>query len=233
MEGASKILIVDDDPNVHRTLEPWLEREGYSTISVYEGSSALEKAEQVSPNLIILDVMLPGLDGVSLCIEFNRLLPSVPILMLSARDDLMDRVVGLESGADDYVTKPFHPREIVTRVKALLRRLRKFSEQTQEKDKKLELGAIKLDSKAYRAYVDEQLVSLTTTEFGLLSTLMQKPDRVHSRQVLLDRVWGADFFGSERTVDSHIRNLRKKLSDTSPGCDPIESVRGVGYRFKS
>lgn len=233
MEGATTILVVDDDPNVFETLKPWLAREGFEAIHATSGSEGLETAEKIRPDVIILDVMLPGLDGVSVSIELNRRLPLTPILMLSARDDVMDRVIGIESGADDYVTKPFHPREVVTRVKALLRRLRKISQAQNDLPPSIELGTLRVEPSAYRAYVSGEEVSLTTTEFGLLLTLMESPNQVHSRQVLLDKVWGTDFYGSERTVDSHIRNLRKKLAETSPGFDPIESVRGVGYRFQN
>lgn len=201
--------------------------------SAHDGVVALDIAARYSPSVVILDVMLPGLDGVSVCLELNRRLPSVPILMLSARDDLMDRIVGLESGADDYVTKPFHPREVVTRVKALLRRMRKLASSLSKQEEVIRQGPIKVEPDAYRAYVGSQLLTLTTTEFELLLALMERPDQVHSRQSLLDRVWGTDFFGSERTVDSHIRNLRKKIDELSPGCDPVESVRGVGYRFRN
>ena len=233
MEGAARILLIDDDPNVHETLKPWLEREGYAVQSAFDGELALELADRQAPSVVILDVMLPGLDGVSVCLELNRRLPSVPILMLSARDDLMDRIVGLESGADDYVTKPFHPREVVTRVKALLRRMRKLASSLSKQEDVIQQGPIKVEPDAYRAYVDSQLLTLTTTEFELLLALMERPDQVHSRQSLLDRVWGTDFSGSERTVDSHIPNLRKKIDELSPGCDPVESVRGVGYRFRN
>ena len=233
MPGESTILVIDDDPNVHETLRPWLEREGYKYHASADGNKGLADAQEVDPSLIILDVMLPGLDGVSVCLELTRLVPSVPILMLSARDEVMDRVVGLESGADDYVTKPFHPRELVTRVKALLRRMKKLQSLTVEQPEVLEMGSLKVEPKAYRAYIGSEKLGLTTTEFGLLLTLMEHPKKVHSRQTLLDKVWGTDFFGSERTVDSHIRNLRKKLSDVSPGCDPIEAVRGVGYRIRA
>jgi len=228
-----KILVIDDDPNVHETLEPWLTREGYQVSSVYSGGAALEEVRSSPPDLVILDVMLPDIDGVSVCLELNRLTPLLPILMLSARDDVMDRVVGIESGADDYVTKPFHPREVVTRVKALLRRLRKLAAETEKNGESLTVGSLTIEPKAYRAYVDSEPLSLTTTEFGLLLALMERPAQVHSRQSLLDRVWGEDFFGSERTVDSHIRNLRKKLAELAPKIDPIESVRGVGYRFRN
>lgn len=231
METTPRILVIDDDQNVHETLRPWLSREGYAVESSYGGRDGLEVARRFEPNLVILDVMMPGLDGVSVCLELNRALPTVPVLMLSARDDVMDRVVGLESGADDYVTKPFHPREIVTRVKALLRRIRKVTESSEDKAA-ITIGPVRVDPKAYKAYVHEQEASLTTTEFSLLLSMMENPKKAHSRQDLLDKVWGTDFYGSERTVDSHIRNLRRKLDEVAPGCDPIESIRGVGYRFR-
>lgn len=231
METAPRILVIDDDHNVHETLRPWLSREGYVVESAFGGKDGLDAAKRVEPSLIILDVMMPGLDGVSVCLELNRALPTVPVLMLSARDDVMDRVIGLESGADDYVTKPFHPREIVTRVKALLRRIRKLTESNEAKAT-IEIGPVRVDPKAYKAFVNDTEASLTTTEFSLLLTLIENPNKAHSRQDLLDKVWGADFYGSERTVDSHIRNLRRKLDEVSPGCDPVESIRGVGYRYK-
>lgn len=233
MEGVSNILIVDDDPNVHETLRPWLEREGYLVQSAFNGDDGLRQAEARAPSVVVLDVMMPGIDGMSVCLELNRRHPSVPILMLSARDDLMDRIVGLESGADDYVTKPYHPREVVSRIKALLRRMRRLASSVAQKEEVLQHGALKIEPDSYRAFVGDHPLPLTTTEFELLMALMERPETVHSRQSLLDRVWGTDFFGSERTVDSHIRNLRKKIDDLSPGCDPVESVRGVGYRFKN
>ena len=219
METTPRILVIDDDHNVHETLRPWLSREGYVVESAFSGKDGLDAAKRIEPGLVILDVMMPGLDGVSVCLELNRALPTVPVLMLSARDDVMDRVIGLESGADDYVTKPFHPREIVTRVKALLRRIRKLTESNEAKAT-IQIGPIRVDPKAYKAFV------------SLLLTLIENPNKAHSRQDLLDKVWGADFYGSERTVDSHIRNLRRKLDEVSPGCDPVESIRGVGYRYK-
>lgn len=233
MEGAAKILIVDDDPNVHQTLLPWLTREGYEVSSAFNGLDGLAMARSLSPSIIILDVMLPGLDGVSVCLELNTILPLVPVIMLSARDDLTDTIVGLESGADGYITKPFHPREVVTRVKAVLRRIRKISSSEAKPSESLERDGLRLEPSAYKAYVNDKEVALTTTEFGLLLALMEQAGVVLSRQTLLDKVWGQDFYGSERTVDSHIRNLRKKLHECDSSVDPVESVRGVGYRLRS
>lgn len=224
--SARKVLVVEDDENVMDVIKTWLEREGYEVLAADDGKRGLELTAQ-GPDLVILDVILPGMDGLTLCKEIRERSP-VPILMLSARAETIDRVAGLEVGADDYLGKPFHPKELLARVRAMFRR--------QELSKTLEPGLdsenLVIDGEARKAYLAGTLLNLTLTEFELLARLSQTPNRVFPRQDLLDQIWGADYFGSPRVVDSHIRNLRAKLREVQSDFDPIASVRGIGYRFE-
>ena len=221
-----RVLVIEDDDNVLDVVKTWLEREGYEVLGATDGNQGLEFMDK-KPDLVILDVMLPGLDGLTVCQEIRKRSP-VPILMLSARSDTIDRVVGLETGADDYLGKPFHPKELVARVRAMFRR--------QDLDHTAEpapaTGDLQVDATAHKAYLAGEELELTLTEFELLACLSGSPNRVYSRQDLLDRIWGDNYFGSPRVVDSHIRNLRAKLREARPEFDPIASVRGVGYRFE-
>jgi two-component system phosphate regulon response regulator PhoB len=187
----------------------------------------LELAKKERPSLIILDLMLPGMDGKDICraLKSNPLTQSIPILMLTAKAEEVDRVIGLELGADDYVTKPFSPRELVLRVKAILRR----KEVGQESEKLVRIGDLLIDIDRHHVAIKERPVQLTSTEFKLLVELASKRGRVQTREHLLDRVWGYTYEGYARTVDTHIRRLREKLGSLG---DHIETIRGVGYRFK-
>ena len=222
---AQRILIVEDDPDTVQVARAYFEREGFAVDSAADGTTGLGVALSEPPALIVLDWMLPGLDGP----EFVRRLrrdADTPVIMLTARSEEADRIVGLELGADDYVTKPFSPRELVARAKAVLRR---FRVDTQSHDV-TEHGDLVVDPLQRKATYGGRDVSLTTLEFDLLHAFVRAPGRVFSRDDLLDRVWGPDFAGVDRVVDVHVSNLRHKLADV--GADGIlETVRGVGYRL--
>lgn len=219
-----KILIVDDDPRLRELVRLALERADYSVITAADGRLALIHAAREAPDLIILDVGMPEMDGFECCRRI-RATSEVPILFLTARDDEIDRIVGFEMGADDYVTKPFSPRELVARVKTILKRSGHTAEQEW-----LKRGRINLNLRARLCRVDATEVALTAMEFDLLSRLMAEPDRLASRGALIAALWGAQSAVSNRTLDSHVRNLRRKLAEA--GCESaIETVHGQGMRL--
>lgn len=219
-----KILIVDDDPRLRELVRLALERAEYSVITAADGRLALIHAAREAPDLIILDVGMPEMDGFECCRRI-RATSEVPILFLTARDDEIDRILGFEMGADDYVTKPFSPRELVARVRTILKRSGRASEQEW-----LKRGRISLDLRARLCRVDKTEVALTATEIDLLSRLMAEPDRLASRAMLIAALWGARSAVSDRTLDSHLRNLRRKLAEA--GCEgAIETVHGQGMRL--
>lgn len=223
------ILIVDDEENIIELASMYLKKEGFQIISAGDGLAGLEMAQVRQPTLIVLDLMLPGLDGWEVCKKL-RAESDVPILMLTARDDDIDKIVGLELGADDYMTKPFNPRELVARVKAILRRLepRSTHRNMQSSGQKMQVGNIVLDSASRTVYVGERLADLRTKEFDLLVALIENKGIVLSREKLLDLVWGFDFYGETRTVDVHVAHLRHKLEGSSA---TIETVWGIGYKL--
>lgn len=226
MDKPARILVVDDEPAIQELLRHNLTREGYEVEVAADGHAALAAAGRA--DLIILDLMLPGLDGLTVCREIRRR-SDVPILMLTARAEDTDKIVGLEVGADDYVTKPFNVRELVARVRAILRRARRDEGPPTQR---LQVGDIALDLEARQAYVGAREVNLSPTEFRLLEVLMENRGRVLSRDQLLDRVWGADYAGDPRVVDVYIRYLREKLEPDPSHPTYIETVRGAGYRFR-
>ena len=225
--AQGRILIVEDEPAIAEVLEYNLAKEGYEVDVDYRGDTALESIRNNSPDLVILDLMLPGLDG----LELTRLLKrdtrtsQIPLLMLTAKSEEVDRIVGLELGADDYITKPFSPREVVLRVKAVLRR----GKGIEESKELLEIGAIRLDVAGHRLFLKEHEIPLTATEFRLLTILLQRRNRVQTREGLLTDVWRYSEDVDSRTVDTHIRRLRRKLG---PEAERIETVVGVGYRLR-
>lgn len=225
--AARRILLVDDEPSIQKMLVHALEREGFGVHAVGDGEEALEAFTSYEPHLIILDIMLPKLDGTEVCRRI-RARSDVPIIMLTARDDEIDRVVGLELGADDYVTKPFAVRELVARVRAIMRRVSLPSGQRQDE---LSYDGLKIHLPSRRVTVAGDDVDLTYTEFELLVTLASNPGRVFSRSTLLTRVWG-DEFRDERTVDVHIRHLREKIERDPRNPEFIHTARGVGYVFR-
>jgi len=217
------VVVIEDDHNISDLVDLYLRRDGFRVIQAADGASGLEAVARERPQLVILDVGLPGgMDGIEVC---RRLRQSgdLPVLMLTARDAEVDRVLGLEMGADDYVTKPFSPRELVARVKAILRR----SESPGREADVLSVGGVEVDRGRREVRVGAAVVALATREFDLLAYLSANPGLVLSRRQLLDAVWGADWYGDERTVDVHIRQLRKKLGDALP----LATIWGVGYRL--
>ena len=228
VQGTTRrILLVDDEPSIQKMLTHALEREGFQVYTVGDGEAALEAIETYEPHLIILDIMLPKIDGTEV-IRRVRWGSDVPVIMLTAKDDEIDRVVGLELGADDYVTKPFAVRELVARVRAIMRRASAITEQRQDE---LSYDGLKIHLPSRRAAVGGEDVDLTYTEFELLVTLASNPGRVFSRSTLLTRVWG-DEFRDERTVDVHIRHLREKIERDPRNPEFIHTARGVGYVFR-
>jgi len=230
MDSRKKILVVEDEAEILDVIRRYLEKERFEVTVAVQGREGLEKARTETPDLVILDLMLPGLDGLEVIREIRRD-SLMPILIVSARGDETDRVVGLELGADDYVTKPFSPRELMARVKALLRR---SAVNPLMQKKQITRGRITLDMEARRFYAGSKDVVLTALEFAVLRTLFLNPGKVFSREELLDTVWGLEFVGETRTVDVHVKNLRKKLDESSD--EPVKpsyirAVRGVGYMW--
>jgi DNA-binding response OmpR family regulator len=235
MTIAEKILIVEDDPDLQETLAYNLERQGYQVEAVGDGGSALTTTKKLRPDLIVLDVMLPIMDGFEVC-RILRHETSVPILMLTARDDEIDCVIGLEMGADDYITKPFSMREFLARIKAMLRRVRLVREgmggEVGLPKEVLHFGNLTLDLTRREVLVDNDPLALKPKEFDLLLFLARHRGQVLSRKLVLERVWGWEFSGDSRTVDVHVRWLREKI-ETDPGIPKrIITVRGIGYRFE-
>ena len=224
----STILLVEDDPILSETLRYNLEREGYAVINASDGVVGLERARRDQPDMVILDVMLPRLDGFSVC-RILRQESEVPILILTARQDEIDRIAGLELGADDYVAKPFSLGELLARVRAIMRRSDRRISAPREV---LDAGAIRLDTGSRRAWRDNVELNLSQKEFDLLACLMRNRGIALSRDVLLERVWGYDFLGDSRTVDVHIRWLREKVEPDPGKPTYIQTVRGIGYRFE-
>ncbi|MCB9754599.1 MAG: response regulator transcription factor [Myxococcales bacterium] len=228
--GGHTILVVDDDPPLREVVRYALTREGFRVLEAADGVAALAAVEAHDPDLLVLDVSMPELDGFSLC-RTLRARSDVPILFLSSRADELDRVLGLELGGDDYVTKPFSTRELVTRVKVILRRPRAATPAAASPDHEtLARGPLRLDPEAHRVWADGQEVSLTATEFRLLEVLMRRPSRVFTREELGARAYPDARHVSGRTLDSHVRRIRQKLRDV--GVDAIETVHGVGYRMR-
>ena len=224
-EHSHTILLIEDEPDILDVVRYNLEQAGYGILAAGDGEEGLALAMSEIPDLVVLDLMLPGLDGVDVCkaLRGGEQTRDIPVLMLTARRDEVDRVRGLELGADDYVVKPFSPRELVLRVRAILRR---SSDATA--DERIRIGPLNIDLSEYRAWLDDEPLLLTATEFKLLTTLIDRQGRVQSREALLNDVWGYDYAGYGRTVDTHIRRLREKLGQHD---QMIETVRGVGYRF--
>ncbi len=224
-----RVLIVEDDKDIVELVRYNLEKEGYQPSSSGDGLAALSQVKKAPPDLVILDLMLPKLSGLEVCREIRRdqALNRLPILMLTARGDEADRVVGLEIGADDYVTKPFSPRELMARVKALLRR----AEPPGETEKAIEVGELSIDPASYRVLRAGKPVALSTLEFRLLYYLAKRPDRVFTRDQLLDAVWGTERFVTPRSVDVYIRRLREKIETDPEKPKYLKTVRGAGYMF--
>ncbi len=226
------ILIVDDDPHIREVVRFALGSAGFDTIEASDGVEAIERFKELSPALVVLDIMMPELDGIEVCRALRKD-STIPIVFLSSKDEEVDRILGLELGGDDYVTKPFSPRELVARVKAVLRRVGPEVETEQDKKEEragmIHHGRLHMDLDRYLAYWGDREVALTATEFGLLRTLMGFPGKVFTRDELMQGAYATETIVTDRTIDSHVRRIRRKFSDA--GGDPIETVHGIGYRL--
>ena len=227
-KNGYRILIADDDNNVHQSLGAYFRREGYQAIAAYDGEEAVRIAQQQRPDLVLLDIMMPKMDGLDVCRELRKT-DNLPIIMLSAKSEEFDKLLGLELGADDYITKPFSPREVIARIKAVLRRLTESKENVRASH--LVVSNLDIDMNAYIIRLNGQAVPCTPKEIEILWTLASNPGMVFSREHLLQSIWGYDFLGDTRAVDSHIKRIRAKLcTDENPW--DIKTVWGVGYRFE-
>ena len=226
---ASTILIVEDDRNIVELLTRNFEQAGIDTEAIYDGANALLKAEKTHPDLIVLDLMLPEVDGIEVCrmLKRNPQTQRIPVVMLTAKGEEVDRIVGLELGADDYIAKPFSPREVVLRVKAILRRT--AGDRQASATARISVNGLTIDLEKHQAFSKEGLVDLTSIEFKMLALFAGAPSRVFTRSILMDVVWGQEYYGADRTIDTHISRLRRKLGKFG---ELIETVHGVGYRFK-
>ncbi len=228
MEAAT-ILVVDDEQPIVELVASYLSAEGYQVERAYDGTTALNMARAQRFDLVVLDVMLPGLDGVEVCRRLNQE-TSAYVLMLTARTDEVDKLIGLSVGADDYLTKPFSPRELVARVKAILRRRQKEPGEAPERPP-LQYGELLIDPERREVIAGDQQIELTPREFDLLYVLARQPGRVFTRDELLQKIWGRDFTGIDRVVDVHIGTLRRKLDEGTSHYSSIQTIRGVGYKF--
>lgn len=231
---SQKILVVDDEQSIVTLLKYNLETAGYIVEFAYDGEEALKKVETEQPELIVLDVMLPKKDGIEVCKTIRSDKNLVPILMLTAKDDEFDRVLGLELGADDYMTKPFSPREVVARVKAILRRSQFVNEIEKEDvdDEDIIIGSIRIRPEFFEVYKEDELLELTPKEFELLLYLIERQGRVITREHMLNSVWNYEFAGDSRIVDVHISHLRDKLEENPKQPKLIKTVRGLGYKLE-
>jgi two-component system alkaline phosphatase synthesis response regulator PhoP len=223
----SRVLVVDDDPGIVKLVRAYLEQAGYSVLTAQEGKKALHIARHDKPDLVILDLMLPEMDGWDVCRALRKE-SDVPIIMLTARVEESDKLIGLELGADDYVTKPFSPRELVARVRSVLRRAQGMP----PKPERISLGEITIDLSRHSVEVAGQPVELTPTEFDLLATMMEDPGRAFTRSQLLESVQGYAYDGYERTIDVHVKNLRQKIGEDAGSPQRIKTVYGIGYKFE-
>ncbi|MCQ2911040.1 MAG: response regulator YycF [Clostridia bacterium] len=230
-----KVLVVDDEQSIVDILDFNLKKEGYETVCAFDGEEALSKWQSEKPDLILLDIMMPKLDGIEVCKKIRQS-SNVPILMLTARAEEVDKVLGLELGADDYITKPFSVRELMARVKANIRKVARVQEDLNQKQEAnqnlLVIDRISIDLNMYEVRKDDKIVELTVREYELLKFLMEQKGQVFAREALLEKVWGYEYYGDLRTVDVTIRRLREKIEDNSANPTFIMTKRGVGYYFK-
>lgn len=227
-----QILVVDDEASIRELLTFNLKKNGYEVTAAADGRKALAKAAGM--DLVLLDIMLPEVDGLEVCrrLKADPQTSGIPIIMLTAKAEEIDRVLGLELGADDYVVKPFSMRELLARVKAVLRRSAKKDSQSEKgREETLKIGGLRLDFSSYQAWLHDEPIALTPKEYELLKLLVTNPGRAFTRDELLERIWGYEYYGDTRTVDVHIRHLRAKLKDDENISKAIETVRGIGYRF--
>jgi len=222
----AKILIVDDEKNIVELIKFHLKKENYRVIEAYKGKDALDLYRKEKPDLIILDVMLPDMGGFEVCKNIRKE-SRIPIIMLTAKGEEIDKILGFELGADDYITKPFSPRELLARIKAVLKRTRTSNIDTNQ----IQVGPFKINVNKREIYKNDKLLELKPKEFDLLKLFITNPGRVFTRQYLLEQIWGYDYLGDTRTVDVHIRRLRQKIEDNDKNATYIKTVHGVGYKF--
>jgi DNA-binding response OmpR family regulator len=225
MAETVRVLVVDDERALVGVITSYLEREGFEVVQAFDGPSAVERARQDSPSLVLLDLMLPGIDGIEVCRQIRQFTDAY-VIILTARDEEVDKIVGLSVGADDYLVKPFSPRELIARIRAMLRRPRPSQAPVPES---VVVGNLEVDLEARVVSVDGEAVDLTRTEFDLLAAMVVRPRAALPRRQLIDEVWGADWYGDEHVVDVHIGHLRRKLGDDAAEPRFIRTVRGVGY----
>lgn len=226
------VLIVDDEPSIVTLLRYHIEKEGYSTVVCYDGIEAASLIASQEFSFILLDIMLPGMDGVDILRKLRKDQIETPVLLITAKDDIVDKIVGLEIGADDYITKPFSPREVLARMKVITRRVRKeASSSEKEKDEVLQVGAIQVYPQNYQVTKNQQEILLTKKEFTLLLYLMKRKNRIIDRERLLNQLWPEETFGQSRTVDVHISHLREKIEDDPKNPQYLKTIRGFGYQF--
>ena len=224
---AISVLIVEDDKNIAELLQLYLEKQGYAVTVAYDGGQGLEKFRSISPDLVLLDVMMPVMDGWTLCRTIRKE-SQTPVIMLTAKSQLDDKITGLQSGADDYITKPFEMREVLARIEAVLRRSDRNAESAA---RQLSFDKLTIDMDAFELIIDGKKTDIPPKEMELLFYLASSPNRVYTRNQLLDEVWGFDYFGDSRTVDVHVKRLREKLEGISPKWN-LKTVWGVGYKFE-
>lgn len=225
-----KILVVDDDVNICELLRLYLEKEGYTVSIVNDGESAVKSFGEIQPDLMLLDIMLPRLDGWQVCREIRKF-SDKPIIMLTAKGETFDKVLGLELGADDYIVKPFEPKELIARIKAVLRRF-EGQQAPVEENGDLEFKGLKISRETYEVYLDDKKIEMPPKEFELLYFLAKNKNKVYTRDQLLDEIWGYEFFGDSRTVDVHIKRIREKLESENKNWQ-LKTVWGVGYKFET
>jgi two-component system response regulator ChvI len=230
--NAGRVAVVDDEENIRETVGYALKREGYRVDLYPDGLAAWEKFGRELPDVLVLDIVMPRLDGLELCRRIRKVTEVLPIIFLTSRDDELDRVLGLELGGDDYLVKPFAVRELLARIKVLFRRLALLEKPPAEPEEKLALGELELDLARYQASWKGELLPLTVTEFLLLQALARRPGHVKSRGRLMEECYPNDAYVSERTIDSHVKRLRKKFAHVDPEFDAIDTVYGLGYRYR-
>ena len=226
MINSIKILVCDDQQMIHETLREYIESDGFSCISAFDGSEALAKFTAEKPDFVVLDLMMPKINGLDVCREIRKE-HNTPIIMLTAKGEEIDRILGLELGADDYIVKPFSPREVVARIKVVLRRM---TESPKKEEQILRFPGLQINIRNYEVQVDDKAVLCTPKEVELLYKLCSAPGRVFTREQLLSDVWGYDYYGDTRVVDTQIKRIRQKLPDNEKWC--IRSIYGVGYKFE-
>lgn len=230
--NAGRVAVVDDEENIRETVGYALKREGYRVDLYPDGQAAWEKFAQALPDVLVLDIVMPRMDGLELCRKIRGMTEVLPIIFLTSRDEEFDRVLGLELGGDDYLVKPFAVRELLARIKVLFRRLALLEKSSAEPEEKLALGELELDLARYQASWKGALLALTVTEFLLLQALARRPGHVKSRGRLMEECYPNDAYVSERTIDSHVKRLRKKFVRIDPEFDAIDTVYGLGYRYR-